>query len=98
MQLTAVCIVLSTVVCYSVYLYQGRSYPFDACGRAFVSLPMCQPQSCEQFSGIVTNLDLLLETVTTQVLVNLFHSSSYQSHMGSGPAMHFDSFVDTGTI
>ena len=50
-----------------MYLWQGRNFAFDACGRAFVSLPMCHKQSGEHFSGIVTNLDVLLETVTTKV-------------------------------
>lgn len=48
-------------------MWQGRNYPFEACARAFVSLPLCPRQSGEHFSGIVTNLDLLLETVTTKV-------------------------------
>ena len=69
MVMVVLVIAVEVVVVMVVYMYlwQGRSYPFDVCGRAFVSLPMSQRTCGECFSGVVTNLDLLLETVTTKV-------------------------------
>lgn len=47
-------------------LFQGRKFSFDPCGCAFVSVPGIRPDNTSAI--LVSNLDLLLETMT-QVLI-----------------------------
>ncbi len=49
-------------------LLQGRHFEPDECGRAFVSLPLAPSRQGEHCAGLVSNLDLLLETMTSKAL------------------------------
>lgn len=41
----------------------GRSYPFDISGKAFATLPFQDEQTC----NMLTNFDLIYNTMTNQV-------------------------------
>ncbi|XP_071785812.1 L-fucose kinase-like [Asterias amurensis] len=48
----------------------GRSFSFDSCGRAFVTLPATHATSEEKgYEGLVTNLDNLFDTLTYKLSV-----------------------------
>ncbi|XP_038068725.1 L-fucose kinase-like [Patiria miniata] len=50
---------------YILILHVGRSFLFDSCGRAFVSLPAKHESGTKAgYEGVVTNMDHLIHTVT----------------------------------
>lgn len=51
-------------------VHMGRFFPFDPCGRAFVSVPLVSDNSGETCNSLVCNFDLLLETMTSKFAAN----------------------------
>ncbi|XP_022083958.1 L-fucose kinase-like [Acanthaster planci] len=63
-------VVTSDVLLYSyiLILHVGRSFCFDSCGRAFVTLPVRHASKGEAgYEGLVTNIDHLICTVTDKL-------------------------------
>ena len=55
-----------TLVTVLFCMLQGRIFPFDPCGRAFVTVPL-EPRSATEGECLITALDLLIETLTNTV-------------------------------
>ncbi|XP_041455292.1 L-fucose kinase-like [Lytechinus variegatus] len=51
-------------------LHVGEAFPFDPCGRGFVTLP-CKYSSSETigYDGLVTNIDSIIHTISTKLSV-----------------------------
>lgn len=49
-------------------LHVGEAFPFDPCGRAFVTLP-CKHSSSQTmgYDGLVNNLDSIIDTITSKL-------------------------------
>ena len=48
-------------------MFQGRSFPFDAIGRAFTALPMYRSEASEGLDGLTCNIEMLLDMLTYKV-------------------------------
>ncbi|XP_021373527.1 L-fucose kinase-like isoform X1 [Mizuhopecten yessoensis] len=48
-------------------LHCGRNYPYEPCGRAFITLPASL--TSPEYDGMTTNLDLLLKNLTEKLAV-----------------------------
>lgn len=50
---------------YILILHSGRSYPYDACGRTFMTLPVSY--TSPEYDGLITNIDLLIKNITEKL-------------------------------
>lgn len=48
-------------------MHMGRTYPYDACGRAFVTLPLHRHDSKPSSSSLVCNFDQLYDQMTANI-------------------------------
>jgi hypothetical protein len=62
---------------YINYIIQGRSYPYDPCGRTFMTLPVRYTNP--EYDDLVTNIDLLIKNISEKVgyIFIIFHHFSY---------------------
>ncbi|XP_013387060.1 L-fucose kinase-like isoform X2 [Lingula anatina] len=49
-------------------MHLGRDFPFDACGKAFTTLPVSYKSS--KYDSLLCNFDFILDTVTNQLAPN----------------------------
>ncbi|KAJ8302778.1 hypothetical protein KUTeg_019174 [Tegillarca granosa] len=52
---------------YILILHNGRSYPYDSCGRAFITMPV--KLSEPNYDGLICNVDLLMKNITEKLAV-----------------------------
>jgi fucokinase len=76
-------------------VHMGRSYPFDACGRAFTALPLHGSSTDDSLIGLTCNLDMLLETLTTKLAAA---SSAGVWVCSSDMFLNVSSFIDASVF